>query len=200
LGLVTLTPGIVKAQSFVQAGYVRELRTFSSAGDEDVFGGSANGLFGGGAIAFGNWTFGGELDLTRDTAASRVLEVTLPSGPRVIRSEYRARRRTLALLAGFQVRASPRVRIGIYGGAGWTRFRRTIASNAGDVVLDDPSAPVEFVDRRWNPIAGVDVAFAATPRVSLVAGLRAQRLELRDALEGYSVTPLAGLRVHSGKR
>jgi hypothetical protein len=74
-------------------------------------------------------------------------------------------------------------------GLSFTAFRREIASDAPDIVLQEPS-PLSVLDERvTGPIVGIDAAIRLAPHVALVPGFRAQGLSLSGDLRGFSLRP-----------
>ncbi len=185
------------AQSgFVQGGFAGDIKRFSNDGGQSAFDGTTGAVWvGGGGFLMPRFSVGVELDLGGDTTNSETVSVSISGRPTEITTTYTSRRRTVSALAGIHADAGSAVRIGCYVGLSFTAFRRTIASDAPPVVLEEPEPLAEFDERVTGAIVGVDVAVRVAPHLSIVPALRAQGLSLSGDLTGFSIRPSIGARV-----
>ena len=185
------------AQSaFVEGGISREVKRFSREGDRSAFDGTVNTVWAGAAgFLVSRVSVGIELDLGEESTFQETQTVTVSGRPAEITTSYTSRRRSIAALAGLHSPPDRPVRVGCYVGLSFTAFRRTIASDAPTVVLQEPAEPSVFEERITGPIVGVDAAIRVAPNVAIVPALRAQGLSLSGDLSGFSLRPSIGARV-----
>ena len=194
--LVLLASDAAAQSAFVQGGLSREFKRFSREGDRSPFDGAANTVWVGVAgFPVPRVSVGVELDLGEESTFQETAAVTVSGRPAEITTSYTTRRRSIAALAGLHTSADRAVRLGCYVGLGFIAFRRTIASDAPAVVLQEPPEPSVFEERITGAIVGVDAAIRITPNLAVVPAVRAQGLSLGGELSGFSVRPSIGARV-----
>jgi hypothetical protein len=103
----------------------------------------------------------------------------------------------LSALGGYTHQVSSRLRLAYLGGVSLTRVSRAFSSNAGDVLLVQPStrgsSTTRTVDRFSTLSAGADLFVRTRGRMHLMAGVRFEPMRLREDIDGYRVRSLAGV-------
>ena len=143
-------------------------------------------------VAAGEWSDAGVIDDVRSTTLDvngRAVTIT---------STFRHRTRPFAALGGFGHHLATRVRVAYLAGLALTSVRREFTSNAAGTVLVPPSDTTAvspaLVDRVRAITAGVDARVRVSSRVDVVAGVRAQPIDLDPDLAGWSVRVFVGAR------
>ncbi|MCA1563331.1 MAG: hypothetical protein LC804_24785, partial [Acidobacteria bacterium] len=77
----------------------------------------------------------------------------------------------------------------------FSTVRREVGSDAGAIIVQQPSTISIYTDRPVGAIVCVDVAIHVAPRVAVVPALRAQGLALNGDLGSHSIRPSIGGRI-----
>jgi len=195
--VLVLTAATASAQSgFVQGTFGGDIKRFSGDASSSVFDGTAQ-LFaiGAGGHLTPHWTILAELDVGGRSSQTTTTSVAISGQARDIHNTYTSERRGLSALAGYETSAHHGVQMVYYAGLSFSTFRREIASDAEEVVLQQPAPTSDYTDRLTGPIVGIDAVIHLAPHLSLVPSLRAQGLPLGGDLGGHSIRPSIGARV-----
>ena len=197
LSLTLLTPLPTAGQTmWLGAGVVRDVQRFAEDEVPNRLDGAATGWSVLGGVRLlehlaidAEWIDAGEIEDVHTTT------VTIGARPVPITSTLRHRTRTATVLAGFG-HTIGRASLAYLLGMSFTTVRREFSTDAASLVLVSPSAGASnappVIDRQTAGVAGVQALIRLTPRFSVVAGARFQRLELDPDVSGWSAKTIFG--------
>ena len=186
-------------------GLQRDVQHFSGDPDLNRLDGAARG-----------WTIVGGVTLGSHIVArvegsrgeriddEQVFTVDVDGRLTTLRSSLSHRTRSIAALGGYSQPMSSRVGLVFLAGASFTHVQRTFTTNAPDLILvpvvnqtvvtqaPKPVNSARLEDDFTGLTAGVDAIVLLTRHLGIVAGVRAQSLDLEVDLSGWSVRPFAG--------
>jgi hypothetical protein len=127
----------------------------------------------------------------------RSTSLTVNGRPVTITSTFAHTTRAVSGLAGYTHRVGSRLRLSYLGGVSSTRVERQFTSGASGAVLVRPSNVVDagtsvITDDFFGVVGGLDAHVALTRHLQVVAGFRAQPLELAPEHAGWSIRSFVG--------
>jgi hypothetical protein len=200
--LLAARPG--SAQAIGGGGLQRDVQRFSGDPGLNRLDGAARGW-----MVFGGITLRSHLAVRVEGSRGdtidneQVFTLDVDGRSTTIRSSLDHRSRSLATLGGYAQPISSRVSLIFLAGASFTHVERTFTTNAPDQILVPvpgqtvvtQAAPVNATkldDDFTAFISGVEAVVSITRHLGIVAGVRAQPLDLDVDLSGWSVRPFAG--------
>ena len=186
-------------------GLQRDVQRFSGDPDLNRLDGATRGW-----TVFGGVTLGSHIVARAESSRGgdiddeQMFTVDVDGRSTTIRSGLTHRTRSIAALGGYSQPISSRVRLVFLGGASFTHVERGFTTNAPGLILvpvpnqtvvTQAASPVNSTtleDDFTAFIAGVDAIVLVLRHIGIVAGIRAQPLDLEVDLSGWSVRPFLG--------
>ena len=186
-------------------GLQRDVQRFSGHPDLNRLDGSSRGW-----TAFGGVTLRSHIVARTEGSRGKTIDdehvftVDVDGRLATIQSSLSHRTRSIAALGGYSHPISSRIRLVFLAGGSFTHVERTFTTNAPDLILVPMVNPTVVVQAFRPPnstileddftafVAGLDAILLVTRHFAIVAGVRAQPLDLEVDLPGWSVRPFAG--------
>jgi hypothetical protein len=181
----------------VGAAINRDVQRFGEDATPNRLDGAATGwTVLGGLVVLEHLAIGGEWTEAGEIADVRTTTLLVGDGSVAITSSFRHRTRVLAALGGFQ-HSIARVQLAYLLGLSFTDVQRDFSSNASTLVLVTPSTAATggsavVNDRFASAIGGVQALVRLGSPLTIVTGVRVQRLRLDPDLSGWSFRTFAG--------
>jgi opacity protein-like surface antigen len=197
VSLVSLLASRADAQTFTIGGALgASAQRFDDDPDLDRLDGTAVGIVVTGGLEVRSVLLHVEGSLDFGMNDARETPFVLNGRSLTVRSTLEHDTRALALLGGYAFALSDRFTIHALGGVSSTGVNRTFTTNAGILVLTGPSTPppvsTDTSDRFTTWSLGADLLLRRRNRVQVIAGFRAEPLQLQSEISGHRIRVLGG--------